>query len=64
MNAPGRRANWGAFHHKARLSTAQVDEMRELHEQARMSYKKLAARFNVAKETVAAVCAYRRRCRG
>lgn len=65
MNAPGERhTNWGPSHHKAKLSTAQVDQMRELHEEQGVSYRKLAERFKVAKETVAAVCTYRRRSWG
>lgn len=54
----GRRCGEG--HPKARLSDAQVDEMRDLNEGG-WGYKRLAARFQVPVGTVADICTYTRR---
>lgn len=71
--APERKTNWigvsdinrvaGESHPHAKLTDAQVDEMRDLHEdeQQPMSYRQLAKRFGVPLPTVRSICSYRRR---
>lgn len=51
----------GEDHPGARLSNADVDRIRELHEESGFSYGVLAVMFNVHKQTIAAICQYRRR---
>lgn len=51
----------GETHHRAKLTDAQVDEMRDLHEDDGVGYRTLAKRFNVSKSTVRDICNYRTR---
>ena len=48
----------GERHHRARLSDAEVAEMRELHEQAEIGYKTLSKMFNCPKSTARDICQY------
>jgi len=64
MNRSGRRANWGPSHHKARLSTAQVDALRDAYERGEGGYRCLGHRFDIPWTSVRAICKYRNRCRG
>lgn len=50
----------GETHHNARLTDAEVELIRSLHEEG-MSYSALVAKFDVSKSTVADICKYRRR---
>lgn len=58
-NELGRRI--GQTHHRAKLSDAKVDEIRELHEEQRWSYSRIAAMVQISKSAVAMICQYRRR---
>ncbi|NMF99559.2 hypothetical protein GPA27_19460 [Aromatoleum toluolicum] len=59
MNDRGIRI--GEHHQNARLTDAEVDLIRELHEDEGMGYGELAKRFDVGKSTIADICTYRRR---
>ena len=59
LNEKGRRV--GESHQNAKLSDAQVDQIREMREDQGMSYSALAKAFGVPKSTVADICKYRRR---
>lgn len=58
----GHRA--GASHHRARLTTAEVKEMRWLREHDGMSYSKLAERFGCGVSTARDIVTYRTRMAG
>lgn len=58
-NETGRRI--GQTHHRAKLSDAQVDEARELHEEQHWSYSRIAVLLKISKSAVAMICQYRRR---
>ena len=58
----GHRA--GASHHRARLTTDEVKEMRWLRDEYAMSYSKLAERFNCGVSTVRDIVTYRTRMAG
>lgn len=58
-NERGRRM--GQTHHRAKLSDAQVDQIRELHEDRHWSYSRIAALICISKSAVAMICQYRRR---
>ncbi len=51
----------GEDHPNARLTDAQVDEIRELREDHGMKYHELALMFGVHKQTIAKICQYQRR---
>src|SRR4051794_9383294 len=51
----------GEDHPRARLSDAEVDEMRELREDQRWSLPRLALKFSVSVSTAHAICAYQSR---
>lgn len=51
----------GEHHQNAKLTDAQVDEMRDLREDQGVTYAELSKRFCVPKSTVADICKYRRR---
>jgi ribosome-binding protein aMBF1 (putative translation factor) len=51
----------GETHPNAKLTDAQVDEMRDLRERDGWSYDRLAERFDIPKITVAKICTYERR---
>lgn len=48
----------GETHPNARLTDAQVDEIRNLHETGRWGYTALAERFGVSRSLIAAICRY------
>ena len=50
----------GEDHQNARLTDAEVEQIRELHAEG-MSYKRLADKFEIGKSTVADICKCRRR---
>ncbi len=51
----------GEHHQNAKLTDAQVDEMRYFREHKGMTYGEIAKRFSLPKSTVADICKYRRR---
>lgn len=64
MSGPGRRANWGATHYRAKMSTEHVDAIRDAYERGEAGYRVLAKRFATPWQTVRGICQYRTRCRG
>lgn len=59
VNDRGQRL--GEAHHRAKLTDAEVEEIRTLHENGAMGYKKLAKKFGVANSTVQDICNFRHR---
>jgi hypothetical protein len=59
LNENGKRIGDG--HPRAVLSDAQVDRIRDLHEDHNLSYQQLAEMFSVPKTTIASICQYARR---
>ena len=59
VNENGRRV--GETHHNARVPDAVVNQIRDLHENQQISYKKLAEMFDLRPDYVARVCRYERR---
>jgi ribosome-binding protein aMBF1 (putative translation factor) len=57
INEKGRRI--GDSHHRSRISNHDVDLMRELREEHRLSYKELAEKFDVSESLVKQICNYR-----
>lgn len=55
----GRR--FGENHQNAILSDAEVELIRQLREDCKMSYQKLADKFEAGKSTIFDICKYRRR---
>lgn len=51
----------GESHHNAKLSDAEVDLIRDLHEEGMIGYRALARHFGCSRDTIAAICQYRRR---
>lgn len=51
----------GEDHQRAKLTDAQVDEMRDLYEAKAMGYRLLAKRFEVSKRTVRDIVQYKKR---
>lgn len=58
LNEKGMRV--GEDHQRAVLTNAEVERMRELHEEG-FGYKKLAAMFEVSPSLVAKICRYQSR---
>jgi predicted DNA-binding protein (UPF0251 family) len=58
----GRKA--GEDHHKAELSSEEVELIRSMYEEGFHSYRALAVTFEVHKATIADIVKYRRRARG
>ena len=56
VNENGRRI--GEDHPAAKLTDADVDMIRDLHEANGMGYKKLAAKFRISKSQVRRICLY------
>ena len=56
----GRGLRVGEDHQNAKLTNDEVELVRELHK-AGLSYKVLAAKFEVSKSLVAAICRWERR---
>ena len=59
VNASGHPV--GEDHHGAVLTDVEVDWMRELYEEGFVGYRALAKWFGVPRDTVVAICKYRRR---
>lgn len=57
INEKGRRI--GDSHQRSRISNHDVDLMRELREEHRLSYKELAEKFDVSESLVKQICNYR-----
>lgn len=57
------RANHGVRHWRARLTTEQVDAIRDAYERGQGGYRILGKRFGVSWVTVRNLCRYWRRCR-
>lgn len=51
----------GEDHPNAKLTDAEVERIRSLHEAERMSYKLLAEKFEISKGAIAKICRYERR---
>lgn len=51
----------GQSHHNARLTDAEVDTIRKLHFDEKMSYPKIADKFEISRHTVLDICLFRRR---
>ena len=51
----------GESHPKAKLSDAQVEQIRSLYEEGFVSYRTLAKWFGVPRTTIAGICSYTRR---
>lgn len=51
----------GESHHNAKLSDAQVDQIRDLREDKLLSYDRLARLFQAPRRTIRDICNYRRR---
>ena len=50
----------GEDHHNAKLTDAEVEMIRTLHGEG-LSYKRIAEKFEIGKQTVADICKFRRR---
>jgi DNA invertase Pin-like site-specific DNA recombinase len=59
VNEYGRRI--GEAHHKARLSDATVDLLREMHEDQGLGYRRIAKAMQLSVGTVRKICGYQRR---
>ena len=59
VNERGNRV--GQSHHNARLTDYEVDMIRQLHFAAKMSYPRIAEKFEVSAHTVKDICLFRRR---
>lgn len=51
----------GVSHHNARISQEIVDQMRDLHEDEGIGYRRLAKLFNLSRSVVQKICSYERR---
>lgn len=51
----------GEDHHRAKLTDAEVDKIRELYETGLFSYRKLAREFGTNRSTIQMICRYERR---
>lgn len=58
MNDRGRRV--GASHPKAKLTQEQVNRIRDLHEDERLGYRRIARMFGLHRSTVVQICSYTR----
>ena len=54
----------GQSHTRAKLTTAQVDDLREIYEKGGIGYGYLAALFGCGASTVRDIVLYRTRCSG
>ena len=52
----------GEGHYKAKLSDEEVEKIRDLREHHGFTYGMIARRFGASKDTIVAICSYRRRC--
>ena len=55
---------FGETHHRAKLSTADVEMIRELREEHGLTYEALSRKFEVAYATIRDICKYKTRCYG
>lgn len=51
----------GASHHNARIPQEVVDQLRDLHEDESIGYRRLAKMFNLSRSVVQKICNYERR---
>lgn len=51
----------GQYHHRTKLTDAEVDEIRSLHEDFNFKMIDIAKRFNASYTTIRDICYYRRR---
>lgn len=51
----------GSSHHNCRLSDEVVDQIRDMHEDEGLGYRKIAKHFNLKRSTVQKICNYERR---
>lgn len=58
VNEKGLRV--GQYHQRAKLTDAAVEQIRRLHEQG-LSYRVIAAKFEIGVTLVCYICTYRRR---
>lgn len=58
VTAEGRRI--GQYHHRAKLSDDQVEEIRVMHEGG-MGYRSIARQLKLSRDTVRSICTMRRR---
>jgi len=56
-----KHAAYGERHHKATLTDHEIDLIRELREEYGFGYRRLAKKFEVSRETIRSICAYRTR---
>lgn len=59
LNEQGYRI--GPTHHNARIPQEIVDQMRDLHEDECIGYRRLAKMFNLSRSVVQKICTYERR---
>jgi hypothetical protein len=51
----------GASHHNARIPDSVIDQIRDLHEEQEIGYRRLAKMFNLPRSCVQKICNYERR---
>lgn len=51
----------GETHHRAKATDAEIDLIRELHEEHGWGYRKLSMKFKLSKRTIRDICSYRKR---
>lgn len=51
----------GEYHQNARLSDAEVDQVRDLHEFAGWTYTQIAVAYGVSKWSISRICRFERR---
>lgn len=51
----------GQSHHNARLTDAEVEIIRKLHLDEKMTYQQIAEKFEISRHTVLDICLFRRR---
>jgi DNA invertase Pin-like site-specific DNA recombinase len=51
----------GASHHNARIPDSVIDQIRDLHEDQAVGYRRLAKMFNLPRSCVQKICNYERR---
>lgn len=51
----------GQTHHRAKATDAEIDLIRELHEEHGWGYRKLSMKFKLSKRTIRDICSYRKR---
>lgn len=59
VNEDGRRV--GESHPRAKLKDCDVERLRQLREDTKVTYKELARMFNISYSSVQKICTYRRR---